>query len=184
MKHFELNGQLREIGGKATIKAYRREGRVPCVLYGNGIENVAFTVDAKELKSLITNPASFIVDLVIGDQKYMAILHELQFHPVTDECLHVDFFSVNEEKPIIIEVPITISGHSKGVQLGGKFVQNARNLCISALMKDLPDSVNVDITELDVAQKVKAGELKYDNITVVSDPNTVICQVRPTRNAK
>lgn len=183
MKHFELNGQLREIGGKATIKEYRRQGLVPCVLYGNGIKNVNFTVDAKELKGLINSPASFIVDLKLGEQAYTAVLQDLQFHPITDECLHVDFLAVTEDKPVVIAVPITISGHSKGVQLGGKFVKNLRKLEVSGLMANLPDSVNVDITELGIAQKIKAGSLNYENLTVVTEKNTVVCQVRPTRNS-
>lgn len=181
MQHFELNGQIREIGGKATIKAFRREGLVPCVLYGNGVENTAFTVNAKELEALISSPQTFIVDLKLGEKTFTAVLHELQFHPVSDDCLHVDFLAVGENKPITVDVPITISGHSKGVQLGGKFIKNARTLRISALMNDLPDSVNVDISDLDIAQKVKAGDLSYDKISIVSEKNTVICQVRPTR---
>ncbi len=184
MQHYELKGQIREIGGKATIKAFRREGLVPCIVYGNGVNNVAFTVNAKELDILLSLPQSYIIDINLGDQKYTAVLHELQFHPVSDECLHVDFLAVNETKPIVIDVPITVSGHSKGVQLGGKFVQNARTLRVSALMNDLPDSVNVDITELGIAQKIKAGDLSYDKISIVSEKNTIICQVRPTRNAK
>ena len=108
MQHFELNGKLREIGGKATIKAFRREGLVPCVLYGNGIENIAFTVDAKELKALLCTPQSFIVDLNLDGKVHTAVLHELQFHPVSDECLHVDFLSVDDKKPITIDVPITV----------------------------------------------------------------------------
>lgn len=184
MQHYELKGQVREIGGKAAIKAIRREGLVPCIVYGNGVDNVTFTVNAKELNILLSLPQSYIIDINLGDQKYTAVLHELQFHPVSDECLHVDFLAVNETKPIVIDVPITVSGHSKGVQLGGKFVQNARTLRISALMNDLPDSVNVDITELGIAQRIKAGDLSYDKISVVTEKNTIICQVRPTRNAK
>ena len=90
MQHFELKGKLREVGGKATIKAFRREGLVPCSLYGNGVQNVLFTVDAKELKALTDTPQSFIVDLDIDGKKYTAVLHELQFHPISDDCLHVD----------------------------------------------------------------------------------------------
>lgn len=182
MQHFELNGVLREVGCKQVIKTFRREGLVPCVLYGCGVENVLFTVNAKELKGLTNTPASHIVDLKIGDKTYQAILHELQFHPVTDECLHVDFLAVNDSKPVTIDVPLTISGHSKGVQLGGKFVQNARSLRISANINDLPDSLNVEISDLGIAEKIKAGDLNYDKITIVTDKNTVICQVRPTRN--
>ena len=184
MQHYELKGQVREIGGKAAIKAIRREGLVPCIVYGNGVNNVTFTVNAKELNILLSLPQSYIIDINLGDQKYTAVLHELQFHPVSDECLHVDFLAVNETRPIVIDVPITVSGHSKGIQLGGKFVQNARTLRISALMNDLPDSVNVDITELGIAQRIKAGDLSYDKISVVTEKNTIICQVRPTRNAK
>lgn len=183
MQHFELNGVLREVGGKPIIKAFRRQGLVPCVLYGNGLDNILFTVDAKELKALTNTPQSYIVDLKLGDKTYTAVLHELQFHPVTDECLHVDFLAVNETKPITISVPLTISGHSKGVQLGGKFVQNARELRISALMKDLPDSLNVEISDLGIGGKIKAGDLSYDNISIVTEKNTVICQVRATRNS-
>lgn len=181
MKHFDLNGQLREVGNKATIKAYRSQGLVPCNLYGAGVENVLFTVDAKELKALTNTPCSYIVDLNLNGTTYTAVLHELQFHPVTDECLHVDFLAVNETKPISINVPITISGHSKGVQLGGKFVQNSRTLHVCGLMKNLPDSVNVDITELGIGQKIKAGELSYENLQVLNEKNTVICTVKATR---
>ena len=184
MKHFALNGQVREASNKAAIKEFRKQGLVPCNIYGAGIENVLFTITEKDLKGLTDTPASYIVDLELSNgKKYFAVLHELQFHPVSDECLHVDFLSVDDKKPITIDVPITVSGHSKGVQLGGKFVQNARTLRISALMNNLPDSVNVDITTLDVAQKIKAGDLHYDNLTIVSEKNTVICQVRPTRNS-
>lgn len=182
MQHFELNGVLREVGGKPVIKAFRREGLVPCVLYGCGVGNILFTVNAKELKALTDTPNSYIVDLKLGDKSYQAILHELQFHPVTDECLHVDFLAVNETKPIVIDVPLTISGHAKGVQLGGKFIKNARSLRISALMNDLPDTLDVNISELGIAEKIKAGDLSYDKITIVTDKNTVICQVRATRN--
>ena len=117
MQHFELKGQLRQVGNKATIKAFRRQGLVPCNLYGAGIENILFTVNAKDLKGLINTPYSHIVDLNLDGTKYTAILHELQFHPVEDLCLHVDFLSVSEDKPISISVPVKVSGHSKGVPL-------------------------------------------------------------------
>ena len=134
MKHFELKGKILKAEGKAAIKAIRKEGLVPCNLYGQGMENLLFTVDAKELKGLTHTPQSFIVDLNLSDGKtYSAILHELQFHPVTDECLHVDFLAVSSDKPIAIRVPINIVGHAAGVQAGGKFFQLLRHLKISAL---------------------------------------------------
>ncbi|MDY6278312.1 MAG: 50S ribosomal protein L25 [Bacteroidales bacterium] len=183
MKHFELKGQLRQVGNKATIKALRAQGLVPCNLYGQGIENVLFTVDAKELKGLTHTPASFIVDLVLGDKKYTAVVHELQFHPVEDLCLHVDFLAVSEDKPIAIMVPLNITGHAAGVQAGGKFVKNVRELRISALMKDLPDQLDIDITKLGIGENIVAGDLQIENVTILSPKSTIICGVKATRQS-
>lgn len=184
MQHFELKGTTRKVGNKAVIKAFRREGLVPCNLYGLGMENVLFTVNAKELKALTDTPKSFIVDLVLDDAKkaQTAVLHELQWHPVTDACLHVDFLAVDEKKPIAISVPLVITGHAKGVQQGGKFYQNARSIKVSAAMKDLPDEVTVDITDLGLDKRIKAGDIQLKNVAVISDKDTIICGVKTTRN--
>ncbi|MCQ2150289.1 MAG: 50S ribosomal protein L25 [Bacteroidales bacterium] len=183
MQHFELKGQIRQANGKAALKAFRKQGLVPCNLYGLGLENVLFTVSAKDLKGVTDTPKSFIVDLVLdGDKKYSAILHELQFHPVTDNCLHVDFLAVDEKKPIAIDVPIVITGHAIGVQQGGKFFQSSRKIRISALMAKLPDDVTIDITSLGIEKKIKAGDVKLDNICVLTDKDAVICGVNTTRN--
>ena len=183
MKHFELKGQLRQVGGKATIKALRAQGLVPCNLYGQGQENVLFTVNAKELKGLTHTPASFIVDLNLGEKKYTAVVHELQFHPIDDICLHVDFLVVNETKPIAIKVPLNITGHAVGVQAGGKFVKNVRELRICALMKDLPDQLDIDITKLGIGENIVAGDLKFENITILNPKSTIICGVKATRQS-
>lgn len=182
MKHYEIKGQLREVGNKAVLKAFRAQGLVPCNLYGLGMENVIFTVTEKDIDALNSNPASFIIDLVLGDKKQTAIVHELQFHPVTDKCLHVDFLAVNEEKPIAISVPVSISGHAAGVQRGGKFEKKQREVRISALMANLPDEIKIDITNLEIGQNITAGDLKYDNITVLTQKDTIICGVKSTRN--
>ena len=185
MQHFELKGTTRQVGNKAVIKAFRRQGLVPCNLYGADIkDNILFTVDAKELKALTDTPKAFIVDLVLDGAKkaQTAVLHELQWHPVTDACLHVDFLAVDEKKPIAISVPLVIEGHAKGVQQGGKFYQNARSLRVSALMKNLPDEVTVDITPLGLDKRIKAGDIEMKNVTVVSDKDTIICGVKTTRN--
>jgi len=184
MQHFELKGTTRQVGNKAVIKAFRREGLVPCNLYGLGMENVLFTVNAKELKALTDTPKSYIVDLVLDGAKkaQTAVLHELQWHPVTDACLHVDFLAVDEKKPIAISVPLVIEGHAKGVQQGGKFYQNARSIKVCALLKDLPDEVTVDITPLGLDKRIKAGDIQLKNVAVVSDKDTIICGVKTTRN--
>ncbi len=183
MQHFELKGQIRQVGNKAVIKAFRKQGLVPCNLYGLGMENVLFTVDAKELKAATDTPKSYIIDLVLDNGKtYNAVFHELQFHPVLDTCLHVDFLAVDAVKPIAIKVPLIISGHSVGVQQGGKFTQNAKFIRISGLMENLPDDITVDISNLGLDKKIKAGDLKYDNLTVLTDKDAIICGVKSTRN--
>ena len=183
MKHFELNGKIREVGNKAVIKAIRRQGLVPCNLYGQGIENVLFTVSERDLMGITNTPASYIIDIKLDNgQTYMAVVHELQFHPEKDNCLHVDFLAVSEDKPIAIKVPIVVSGHPVGVQKGGKFVLVSRAIRISALMKDLPDTLNVDVTSLDIEKRIVAGDIKLDNVTVVSPKDTIICTVKATRN--
>lgn len=183
MQHFELKGQVRQVGNKAVIKAMRKEGLVPCNLYGLGMENVLFTVNEKELAGLTNTPASHIVDLVLDNGKtYTAILHELQFHPVKDNCLHVDFLAVDETHPITISVPLVIEGHSVGVQQGGKFVQSCRSLKVCALMANLPDTLKVDISDLQLDKQIKACDLQYENVTIVSPKTTLICAVKTTRN--
>lgn len=183
MQHFEIKGQVRQAEGKATLKAYRQNGIVPCNLYGLGMENVLFTVVDKELQGLICSPKSFIVDIVLDNgAKYEAILHELQFHPVKDNCLHVDFLAVDDKKPIAISVPVAISGHAKGVQQGGKFYQSCRSLKVSALMANLPDELPVDITPLGLDKQFKASDIAIEGVTVISPKDTIICGVKSTRN--
>ena len=181
MKHFALNGEIREKGNKAVIKAFRRQGLVPCNLYGAGMDNVLFTVKEKELQGITHTPASYIVDLNLGGKVYTAVAHEYQWHPVDDNCLHVDFLAVDEKKPIAINVPLNIFGHPVGVQAGGKFVQVSRSLKVQALMKDLPDQLDVDVTPLELDKRLTAGDLKYDGIKILSDKNTIICRVKTTR---
>lgn len=183
MKHFEINGKVREVGNKAVIKAIRKQGLVPCNLYGQGMENVLFTVTDKDLQGITNTPASFIIDIKLDNGKaYEAVVHELQFHPVKDNCLHVDFLAVSEDKPIAIKVPITVSGHPVGVQKGGKFVLVSRFIKISALMKDLPDNINIDVTPLDIEKRIVAGDIKLEGVSVVSPKDTIICTVKATRN--
>ena len=126
---------------------------------------------------------SFIVDITLDKAKkpYTAILHEVQYHPVKDNCLHVDFLAVNEKKPIVISVPLNITGHPKGVQAGGKFVQSARSLKVCGLMKNLPDQLDIDVTPLELDKRMVAGDLKFEGLQIVSDKNTIICAVKTTR---
>ena len=185
MQHFSLNGCVREVGNKAVIKDFRKEGLVPCNLYGLGLENVLFTISEKDLKGIICTPAAQIIDITLNNgATYMAVVHELQFHPVKDNCLHVDFLAVNDVKPIAIDIPISVSGHPVGVQKGGKFVLNTRKLRVSGTMENLPDELNVDVTELDLEKRIVAGDLNFENLTILSPKSTIVCTVKATRQAK
>ena len=182
MKHIELKGQVREAGNKAAVKAVRRAGQVPCNIYGLGMENILFTIDAQDLKTITHTPNSYIIDLELNDgKKLYAVLHEVQYHPVTDEALHVDFLAVCEEKPVTIEVPVIVTGHSEGVKMGGKLLVSSRKLRVSAMMNKLPDVLEVDSTHLMIGKQIVAGDLNYEGVTIVSPKATIICSVRPTR---
>ena len=182
MKHIELKGQVREAGNKAAVKAVRRAGQVPCNIYGLGIENVLFTIDAQDLKTITHTPNSYIVDLELNNgQKLFAVLHEVQYHPVSDEALHVDFLAVCETKPVTIEVPVKVVGHSEGVKMGGKLLVSSRKLRVCAMMNNLPDVLEVDSTHLMIGKQIVAGDLNYEGVTIVSPKATIICSVRPTR---
>ena len=182
MKHIEIKGQVREAGNKAAVKAVRRAGQVPCNLYGLGMENVLFTLDSQDLKTITHTPNSYIIDLELNNgSKFYAVLHEVQYHPVTDEALHVDFLAVCEEKPVTIEVPVLVTGHSEGVKMGGKLLISSRKLRVSAMMDKLPDVLEVDSTHLMIGKQIVAGDLNFDGVTIVSPKATIICSVRPTR---
>lgn len=182
MKHIELKGQVREAGNKAAVKAVRRAGQVPCNIYGLGIENVLFTIDAQDLTAITHTPNSYIIDLELNNgTKMYAVLHEVQYHPVSDEALHVDFLAVSEEKPVTIEVPVKVVGHSEGVKMGGKLLVSSRKLRVSAMMNNLPDVLEVDSTHLLIGKQIVAGDLNYEGVTIVSPKATIICSVRPTR---
>jgi len=183
MKTLKIQGTPREVSNKQAIKTLRRNSEVPCVLYGPNVENVLFSINAKELLRITNTPNSYIIELEIDGKTYNAVYHIAQFHPVTDETLHVDFLSVSEDKPVTINVPIVISGNSEGVRQGGKLSVSARKLKISALMSHLPDTLTVDITNLNLGKTIVAGDLKYDNIQILSPKSTIICAVRMTRAA-
>ncbi|MBR3526275.1 MAG: 50S ribosomal protein L25 [Bacteroidales bacterium] len=183
MKHYPIAGTVRTTGTKADIRAIRQAGRVPCNFYGNGVENVAFSVDEKEFLVLVSQPASFIIDLDIDGKVSTAVLREVQYHPVTDRPLHIDFVAVTEDKPITIDVPVRIFGNSEGVRQGGKLTVNVRKLRVSALMANLPDELPVDITTLKLGKRINAGDLHYDNVNIVTPKTAIVCAVKATRNA-
>ena len=183
MKHLTITGSKRTVGRKADVRQVRSEGKVPCVVYGNGVENTSFAVDAKELQTLTNTPYCHIVDLDVDGTKFTALLHDVQYHPVNDNALHADFLAVANDKPVVVEVPVIITGNSVGVKAGGKLQVSRRKLRISGLLEDLPDDLTVDVTPLAIGKRITAGDLKFDKITIVNPKATIICTCLSTRNA-
>lgn len=184
MKTFHLQGLSRTISNKQATKTLRREDRVPCVLYGENIkENVLFSVDKKELGQIIYTPFSYIIELEIDGKKYLATFHSSQYHPVTDEPLHIDFLSIVEGKPVTISVPVILFGNSDGVKQGGKLQQSTRKLKVSGMIDKLPDSLDVDVTNLKLGKNIVAGDLSYEDVQILAPKNTIICSAKMTRAA-
>jgi large subunit ribosomal protein L25 len=183
MKNIELKGALRSDLGKKGAKDIRRNELTPCNLYGNG-GNVNFTVIEKDLKDILYTPNAYIIDLNIDGKVEKAVIREVQFHPVTDQVLHIDFYRVTEDKPVVIEVPVKLNGSSEGVKQGGKLSLTTRKIKVSALVKDLPDTLDIDITNLGLGKTVMVGELDFPNVTLLNPKSTVVCAVKMTRAAR
>ena len=180
MKTIQIEAVNRADYGKKATKAVRREGLIPCVLYGGG-ENVTFAIDVKAVKPLIYTPASYIVELVIDGKVEKAVMRDVQFHPVREEILHIDFYRVQEGKPVAIAIPVRLTGNAAGVKVGGKLAQSARKLVVKALEANLPDEIVVDVTPLKVGQTIFVGDLQFENLQFVTPATTAVCAVRVTR---
>lgn len=183
MKTLEIKGTLRTDFGKKGTHAVRRAGNVPCVIYGGG-ETVHFAVPASEFKQLIYTPHSYLVNFDIDGKKELAVMREVQFHPVTGDVLHVDFYRVDESKPVAIDLPVVLTGNSEGVKLGGKLILSKRKLRVSALVKDLPDTVEVDVTNLGLGKSIFVGDLHIPGLAILTPATTAVCAVRMTRAAR
>lgn len=182
MKTITLVGKAKATVGKKSAQRLRASGDIPCILYGNG-DNITFTVTNEDLQPVVYTPSSFIVELDIDGRKENCVMREIQFHPVSDDILHIDFYRVDPSKPVTIDVPVRIVGSSDGVKQGGKLQQLARKVKVSALAKDLPDFITVDITTLGLGKSVMVGEISAENCTILTPKTTVICAVKMTRAA-
>ena len=183
MKTFELKGFKRETTGKKAAKAYRKESLVPCVLYG-GDEVVHFTVTKEGIRKLVYTPEVFTVNLSIEEKQYVAILKEMQFHPVNDELLHADFLQIFEDKPVVMEIPVVLEGLAQGVKDGGKLSMDMRKLKVKGLYKYFPDKLIINIENLGLGKTIQVGNLNFDNLEILNAKDTVIAAVRLTRAAR
>jgi large subunit ribosomal protein L25 len=182
MKSISIKGSQRESVGKVATKAVRNAGMVPCVIYG-GSQPVHFQAETKAFKSLVYTPNAHTVAIDLGDKKFNAILQDIQFHPVSDAILHIDFFQLSDDKEIIMEVPVTVTGTSPGVLLGGVLNLNQRRLKVKALPKNLPDFIEINISELNMGNKLYVTKVVTKDFKLMHPDNTVIAQVKISRAA-
>lgn len=180
MKSFAISGSPRENVGKRDAKELRYQGLVPAVLYG-GKTQTHFAVSAAELKPVIYTPVVHFIDITVGNVKSTAIIQDIQFHPLTEQILHVDFLELDEKKPVAIEIPIRLTGTSPGVKMGGKLVQKLRKLRIKALPKDHLDTIDVNIESLEVGKSVRVGDLQFDKLTITNAKEDTIVSVTTSR---
>ncbi|MDX1603023.1 MAG: 50S ribosomal protein L25/general stress protein Ctc [Salinimicrobium sediminis] len=182
MKSITINGSKRESVGKKATKALRNAGQVPCVLYG-GDQPIHFAADEIAFKDLVYTPDVHTVEIDLKDGgKFNAVLQDIQFHPVTDAILHIDFYQIFEDKEITMEIPVHTKGVARGVRNGGVLRFNLRRMRVKGLPGNLPDFIEADITPLKIGNKLYVTALKSDDYKIMHPDNTVVCQVRTSRN--
>ena len=183
MNSVSLSGSLRENVGKKDAKALRAKGLVPCVIYGNNIEQVKFATDARSFKKILYTPETLIIDFEINGKVYHTILQDIQYHPVTDEVLHADFLDVNEDNPITVMLPVRTQGTCPGVMRGGRMNMNLSKLKVRGYVNDLPDNIIVNVSQLQMNQAIKVKDLDLGKIQVLVAENTIVVDVKAPRNA-
>jgi large subunit ribosomal protein L25 len=183
MKSIDLKVNLRKSTGKKDARKLRKSSQVPCVLYG-GKENLHFYAEDRAFKDLVYTHHIYVVNLDIEGKKHKAIMKEIQFHPVSDVLDHIDFIEVTDDKPVIIGLPVELTGSSVGIRAGGKLRQRKRYIKVKGLIKDLPDSLVIDISDLDIGQSVLAGDLKYPRVDVLEAARALVVGVISSRVAK
>ncbi len=183
MKSITIKGQVREIVGKKSTKALRNAEQVPCVVYG-GETAVHFSAPAKSFKNLVYTADALTATIELeGQEPIMAILQDIQFHPVTDAILHIDFYQLHEDKEVVMDIPTHLVGNSIGVLNGGSLRHNLRKLKVKALPANLPDSIEGDVSKLKIGMKLTVGELEKGDYTFMHNDNVVLAQVKMSRNA-
>lgn len=189
MKQITIEGTSRADLGKKATKAVRANGNVPCVLYGEKKDEngkpvaIHFEVSEKQINKLVFTPHIYLVDIRIDGEDHKGIMKEIQFHPVKDNVLHVDFFEVHAEKPIVMGVPIAAKGLADGVRAGGRLMMMIRKLQVRALYENIPEKLDVDVTKLQLGKSINAGQLSYDNLEIITPKEVIVCTVKMTRAA-
>jgi len=182
MRIVSLSGSLRENVGKKDAKALRREDKVPCVMYGKG-EQVTFAVPQNEFQRILFNPAPCFVEIDLNGQKRRAMMKDIQFHPVTEIVYHADFYELSDDKPVVMSIPVHTTGTSVGVMKGGKLAYKQKRLNVKALPANMPSEVLLDITKLDIAQRIKVQDIATNNYEILNPKSSEVVVVNSTRAA-
>ncbi len=190
MKEISVSGQKRATTGKKAAKELRKEGLVPCNLYGEkkgekGLpEALSFAIPAAQLRRVVYSPDVYVVNLTIDGEAHKAVMKEIQFHPTTDAVLHIDFYEVNETKAITIGIPVKLTGHAQGVRDGGRLNQAVRQLNVTAPYKQIPEVLEIDVTELKLGKAIKVAELNFEGLEIATSAQVVVCSVKATRASR
>jgi large subunit ribosomal protein L25 len=183
MKTIEINGSFRKELGKKSSKELRKANNVPCVIYG-GKENIHFYTHENNFKNIVYTPEAHLVNLKIEGKEYNLVLKEIQYHPVSDRIIHVDFTEVAPNKPVTIGVPIKVSGDSVGIMAGGKLRIRRRSLLVRGFANDIPEFLPIDITEVKIHQSIKVGDLSFDKIELLDPKRSMVLAVATSRVAQ
>ena len=184
MKSFDLKGTVRTEVGKKSTNELRKNNGIPCVLYGIEKEAKAFAVTTDAVRKLVYTPDIHFVNLTIDGVECKAVLKDIQFHPVKDTILHMDFLQIVEDKAIVMEVPTVLTGLAAGVKLGGKLQQAIRKIKVKAVYANIPEKLTVDVTELALGKSIKVGDLSFEGLELVTPAQTVVCSVAATRASR
>ncbi len=189
MKEINVKALKRETTGKKATKQLRKEGLVPCNIYGESKDAngkpaaMAFAISARDLRKVIYTPHVYVVNIDLEGESHTAVIKELQFHPTTDAVLHVDFYEVNETKPITIGIPVHLVGLAQGVRDGGRMNLSIRKINVTAPYKNIPEFLDVDVTDLRIGKSIKVGQLSYEGLEMATSKEVVVCSVKMTRAA-
>ena len=189
MKEVEVKGQERADIGKKAAKAMRKEGLIPCNIYGEAKDEngaplaMSIACPMSELRKIVYTPHIYVIKLVLDGEEHTTILKELQFHPVTDALLHVDFYEVNDQKPITIGIPVKLNGLAQGVRDGGRMNLSIRKINVTAKYQDIPEHLDIDVTALTIGKSIKVGDLHFEGLEMATSKNVVVCSIKATRKS-
>ncbi len=189
MKEIDVIGKKRNETGKKASKLLRKEGLVPCNLYGetkdeNGKpQALAFAVSMKELRKIVYTPHIYVINLIIDGESHTSVMKELQFHPVSDALLHIDFYEINDQKPITIGIPVKLNGLAQGVRDGGRMNLSVRKLNVTAKYQNIPEHLDIDVTSLKIGKSIKVGDLHFEGLEMATSKDVVVCSIKATRKS-